>query len=193
MKNLSELLKYGLYLDTETAGIDPVKNGLVSIGLVTASGEEMYRECRLYNDQVAEPEALVINGYTEEQVRDPLKPLPHQIVQEVVDFAKKRNTMFLIGKNPEFDWKMLEYPYVSRLQDTEYNGKKFPFSYRMLDVGGFGLMLWLALDMVVPPYGISSADLQKILKLDPEPKPHNALTGARYNKALLEAIVEAFL
>lgn len=41
-------------------------------------------------------------------------------------------------------------------------------------------------------HGISSGAAQEFLGMDPEPNPHNALTGARYNKECTLKIFDKF-
>jgi hypothetical protein len=66
-----------IIVDIETTGIDPIKNSMVSIGAVDYNtGEEFYRECRVFDGTEIDPYALKINGLTVEQCNDKSKEIP---------------------------------------------------------------------------------------------------------------------
>lgn len=157
-----------IVLDIETTGIDETINSILSIGAVSLeTNEEFYIELKARNDDIISPKALEINGFTLEEC------YKSNISQEegylmFVDFCKKQND-FLIGGQQigTFDLKFLKY--INDVFNHEWL-----FGYRSVDLHSIAYHKYkksMSLDKILIELG-----------LDPEPKPHNALTGA-----LLEA------
>lgn len=164
-------------LDIETTGLSEQSHAMVSLGALHIETErEFYEECRIYGDSEISEKALEINGFTPIQVQDQGKCLPHETyshfrewcVREIGGMPAQDGNELLIGQNlPSFDIKFLKHYHYNILG----NGNKWPFGHRYLDLHTY----------VFAKTGKSQShnDSLEMLGMDPEPEPHNALTGAK--------------
>lgn len=164
-------------LDIETGGVDPVKNSILSIGAVHIdTGDEIYIECRNYDDRIIDDFALKVNGFTLEQATHKSKPLPHVAYSTLVFWTLKYTKKpMLIGENlPSFD--------VQFLRDAQrLSVSPWIFGHRHIDLhslsfGKFGR-------------SVKMDETLKLLGLPEEPRPHNALTGARVTRDAFKKIM----
>lgn len=180
-------------VDCETTGIDPVKNGIISVGACLFDRDDnLYIENLLREGVEINSRALEVNGETREGLRKRSETggfiSEYQLLLTVVDFAQKHQAFVIVGKNPKFDYGFL-------LEIWKRNGlpeRDFPFSYRTIDYSALAIPLMLMEGLSIPEKGFSSGDIQDFLGLEEEPKPHNALTGALYNKHCVEKIIEHY-
>lgn len=56
------LPKNFVVIDCETSGLSPERHALLSIGAVTASGREFYRECLFDESKEIDARAMEVNG-----------------------------------------------------------------------------------------------------------------------------------
>lgn len=156
-----------IIIDAETSGLDPERNSLLSLGAVDFStGDEFYKECRIYPDTVIDDVSLGINGFTREQCVDPKKGLPYTVYMDFLTWAKGREPLLAGQQVASFDARFLQ-----AIHAREGIIPLWPFGYRTVDLHSvayarFGVSLNLD--------GILNA-----LQLPSETKPHNALTGAK--------------
>ena len=193
-KTLQSLFENCVSIDVETTGLDPVRNGIISIGAVTFDGKEFYSENYLKGGAEINARALEVNGETSEGILK--RNISGNYISEewsllklnrfVADHPAKPNV--IIGKNPSFDYGFL-WEIWKQMGNSEEN---FPFSYRKIDYSSLAIPLMLKEGFPVPSKGFSSSDIQNFLELPEEPKPHNALTGAKYNIMCLEKIMKEY-
>jgi len=170
-----------IIIDVETGGLDPNKHALLSIGAVDyETGDEFYGECRAYQGYVAHQDDLIddfalgINGFTREQCNDVTKQWPHSLYMEFLHWAaiaKKRDLLLAGQQVGAFD-----IPFLKKIASDSHQGivPTWPFGYRSVDLHSVAfarLGKSLSLDGILTAVG-----------LKPEPKPHNALTGARLER-----------
>lgn len=172
-----------IIIDLETSGTDPKVHGIVSIGAVMIpEGKEFYSEVQLLPEQVADPDAFAVNGYTEEQVRDPARPKLEDAMLEFHEWAKQASDKILSSWNTNFD--------VHRFMENAYSVCEIEWTYgfRSVDLHSIAFFLQSLIDAFVPKHdGYATVGLNWSLKwagLKPEPEPHNALTGAQKNLEL---------
>ncbi len=166
-----------LTVDVETCGLDPQRNSIVSIGAVDLStGDEFYVENRIGPDVIVEEAAMAVNGFTEAQIRDPNKPDAGRAAEAFYRwaYAVSPNDLLLGGQQVgSFDIPFLKaaaYPL----------GLRWLFGYKSVDLHSVAYALWhrsMSLDSILRELG-----------LEPEPKPHNALVGARLEAQALRLI-----
>jgi len=62
-----------IVVDVETSGLDPQKHPIVSLSALDFSHSEnkFYEECRIFKGAEIAQEALLINGFSEEELRSP--------------------------------------------------------------------------------------------------------------------------
>lgn len=156
-----------IVVDCETTGLHPGLDQIVSIGAVDfATGEEFYEECRIYKWNRITETALKINGFTEEECRDPKKQTPLQLYYKFRKWCVDRNVKLLAGHNiAAFD--------VLFLKELEYRSKfnKWPFKFFYIDLHSVAFGKWKE--------SLSHKKICEKLGIEPEPSPHNALEGAK--------------
>jgi DNA polymerase-3 subunit alpha (Gram-positive type) len=154
-----------IVVDIETTGLDSRIHQIVSIGAVdTETGETFYKECRIYKKDKVDYEALAVNGFTEDQVRDRKKITSKQLYDAFLGWCYGRSET-LMSCNISFDVAFLRKVNF----ESGYEFKKFPFR-RCLDL----ITMYYAKFRVVR--GLKAMCEQ--LNIEPEPKIHNALNGA---------------
>lgn len=185
------LLEHCLPLDLETSGLDPQGHGMLSAGVSLFNGKELYIENKPRRNMSISEEALRVNGFDCDEINKRLwredLPSEYQALEQILDFASDNKANVILGKNPKFDYSFLE-----AIWNRRGSSKKFPLSYRVIDYGAMVLTLMILSGHKVPMHGISSGAAQEFLGMDPEPLPHNALTGARYNKECTLKIFDKF-
>ena len=184
-----------LIVDLETTGVDPSKNSIVSFGAIDFLHPErtFYVECRPWNGAIIDPDALEVNGFTQEQIMDENKKTLYEAMNEFITWVGQSERQTLAGHNFGFDWAFL------KATADIYNMSWKPHK-RIVDLHSICYIDFLKRHEE-PPLKDKRTDLSfnKVLNyvgLPDEPKPHNALFGAKaaaesfsriiYGKLLLE-------
>lgn len=168
-----------IVLDIESSGLDERDNCILSIGAVEyESDAEFYGECYAYDNKLISQAALDINGFTYAQATDKKKQSPHDLVYNFYKWSMERQYgQLLAGQQVgSFDIKFIKYIFDNHLENI-----KWPYGYRSLDLHSVAFSKWcesLSLDQILVKCG-----------LQPESKPHNALNGARLEKAAFKYIL----
>ncbi len=168
-----------IVLDVESTSLVPETGSILSLGALDLDEptNQFYDECRIWEGAHVTDEALVINGFSQEEIRDPSKKSEAELIAAFVAWATDRpKNRILAAQNVSFD---LEY-----VQEAcKRAGIDCPFGKRTIDTH---TLVWLHMTEhgVVPPlneHGHSAINLDVALQycgIPAEPKPHNALTGA---------------
>ena len=193
--------------DCETTGIDPSKTSILSNGSLFALERKdrlevigtFYEECRMRKGSVIDkkgatgphdPGALAVNGFTEKQARDPKKQSLDELSKKLVRWAfsmlaetRIRNikgtygNISLAGNNISFDSDFLT-------DSFRRAGIAWPFGYRYLDLLPLIVESHIKRGIPIPlkdyRLNINSDYNFTYAGLPSEPKPHNALTGAKF-------------
>lgn len=168
-----------LVVDIETTGLDPALHGILSVGAVDFDRPEriFYGECRLDKGKIADPAALEYNGFTIEQINDSTKPSQNELIKKFAQWAEAASDKTIAGENPaNLDLPLLR-PVFAAAQLV------WPFGYRSIDLHSVSYCHHIGTGKAVKLVnGLSSLSLDETLKyvgLQPEPKPHHGLTGAK--------------
>jgi len=167
-----------IVLDVETTGRDPVKHSIVSMGAIDFSKPtyQLYRECRMRAGAEVTAEALAINGFTEEQVKDPRKPSLDVIMRDLCGWILMVDDRTLAGQNPSFDRDFCSVA-------AAYYHIPLVLGSRTIDLHTLCYAHHLRRGLQPPQKnGRTDLNTDKILQyvgLPPEPQPHHALTGAK--------------
>lgn len=180
-----------LVVDCEMSGLDPQKNSIVSVGAVDVEHPErqIYEECRVWDGAHIEPDALAVNGFTEGQITDPSKQTEGDLVHKFISFAQGMEDTTLAGQNVFTDMYFLQAAAV-RAGHTAW-----PFAHRIIDIHTlcFEHMIKRGLTPPVNPEKHHSAlNLDAVLHycgIPEEPKPHNALTGAKCSAEVISRLL----
>lgn len=177
-----------IIIDVETTGTNPTKNSLVSIGAVDFNNpnERFYEECQIWDGAHIEPAALVVNGFTEEQIRDPKKPTESETIKHFLAWFEKRDNQLVVAQNPMFD--------LGFLQNAAYRaGEDYKLAHRSIDVHTLAFMHMVKRG-IEPPFknkksDINSDSIMAYVGIPAEPKPHIALNGALWEAEALSRLL----
>ena len=179
----------GIFLDTETNGLNPLRHSLLEIAfkIIDVNSGEIKEE---FQSIVAQPlevweksdkESLKVNGFTWEEVQ---KGLPAQEVARMIQeiFARvgvKRGKAVFICQNPSFD-----RAFFSLLIDPDLQ-EKLLWPYHWLDLASMYWAKTIARGKIDPrlfPWetGFSKDRIASASALPGEEKPHRALKGVEH-------------
>jgi len=167
-----------IVVDTETTGLDPYKNSIVSIGALDLFNPEnqFYQECKIWDGAEVTEEALKINGFSDAEIIDPNKKDLEEIIKDFLKWAEDIKDKTMAGENPSFYRDFLK-------SSVQKYGMEWTLSHRTIDLHSLCYTHYLKRGLK-PPIKDNKTDLNsdKILNyigLPDEPRPHNALTGAK--------------
>jgi DNA polymerase III epsilon subunit-like protein len=161
-----------IVLDIETSGIDPCLHGLLSLGAVDCeTGETFHGDCCLTQGRAYATEALAINGRSAISLN---VGVPDTVLVAVFgDWCEGRNG--LVGGQQVGSFELLF------LREVFGRAKlHWPFGCRCVDLHSVAWAKWgesLGLDGILERLG-----------LEKEPRPHNALTGAKLEAEALRRL-----
>lgn len=174
--------------DIEASGLDPHKHSILSIGAVELEhpDRQFYGECHIWDGAGIMPDALAVNGFTEKDCHDLKKQSLNELMNDFYHFVELCGDKTLAGQNVSFDRDFLNDSF-SRASMSWH------FSYRTLDLHSMAYMDATKRGIAIAHKNErSDLNLDAILKyvgLPPEPKPHNALNGAKYEAECFSRIL----
>lgn len=166
-----------IVLDVETTGTEASKHSLVSIGAVDFAKPErqFYGMCKIWDGAHVAIEALAVNGFSEEEIRDPSKKTDGELVKEFLAWTEESENHTIAGQNPSFDVGFVKWTCLR-------NNLDFNLSQRSIDLHTvcYAHMLKRGLK---PPLRNKRTDLNSdaisaYVGIPHEPKPHIAINGA---------------
>jgi oligoribonuclease len=183
----------GVFLDTETNGLDPTKHQILEIAYTVIdllSGREIvsFHSVIRYSQQVfakSDPVSLQINGFSFNEID---KGQKKEIVKNLIisSFQKHhvlRKKAVFICQNPSFDRSF--FAYIVSPEEQE----KMQWPYHWLDLAS---MYWgIAIHKEKKPWntGISKDNIATAIGLDTEPHPHRAENGVKHLIQCYEKLV----
>jgi DNA polymerase-3 subunit epsilon len=173
-----------IVIDTETSGLNPEKNSLLSIGAIDFENplRRFYGECRVFDGALVSHEALAINGFTEDGVHDKSKMTDKELIEQFILWANASSDTTFAGENPAFDRDFMK-------ETARRYGIDWRFAHRTVDLHSIAYAYIRGQGRELPmKNGHTGQDLSATLTLvgmTDTRKAHNALEDA-----LLEA--EAF-
>ena len=178
-------------LDCEMTGLEPNLHSVVSIGAIDFEHPErqLYEECRMWDGAKAEDEAFVVNGFTLEQATDPQKQTEGDLVHKFITWTEGMQDTTFAGQNVFTDM------YFLRAAATRAGHTSWPFAHRIIDIHSlaFEHMTKRGVQPPIDPVKKHSAlNLDAVLVycgIPEEPKPHNALTGAKCNAEVISRLL----
>jgi DNA polymerase III epsilon subunit-like protein len=178
-------------IDTEGSGIGPDTHSILSIGAVDMDNptRQFYGECRVWEGAHINDEALAVNGFTREQIADSSKPTEAELAQQFAAWAMECADRTFAAQNVAYDRDILEAA-ARRAGHTEW-----PFAHRTIDVHSLAWMHQVKRGLTPPVDPVkkhSSLNLSAVLiycGVPEEPKPHNALTGAKCHAEVISRLL----
>lgn len=178
-----------IVVDVETTGLDPKKHSIVSIGAVDFENPnyQFYMECHAWDGAEISKSALDVNGFGEGDVIGASKISLEDAIEDFIEWADGCVDKTLAGVNPSFDRDFLK-------ESAEKAGIKWDFAYRTVDLHSICFSHYLSREVGVPMKnshtGITSDKTYEYVGLPDEPKPHNALTGAKMESEAFSRLIK---
>lgn len=118
-----------IVVDIETSGVDMVRCGIWQIGATDFENpnRQFLEEAKIDDSDIIIPEALIVIGKTEVELRDKKKQTQKQLIENFFKWCEKVKFKNLICQNPQFDFSFLA------IKASKY-GLKLPFHYRSFDL-----------------------------------------------------------
>jgi DNA polymerase III epsilon subunit-like protein len=168
-----------IIIDVEASGVNYEKHSIVSIGALDFDNptNRFYGECRVWEGAHIDEDALAVNGFTEDELKDNDKQSEADLVRAFTEWSQHMGDRTLTGQNVSFDRDMIKAA-------TGRAGMSFGFAHRTLDTHTMCWMHMVERGMNAPideQHRRSALDLDAVLNycgIPSEPEPHNALTGA---------------
>lgn len=178
-------------VDVEASGIGPDTHSIVSVGALDLDNpsNQFYEECRVWEGAHINDDALAVNGFTRAEITDPQKQSEADVVHKFAAWAQSVADRTLAGQNVSFDRDILEAA-AKRAGHTAW-----PFAHRTIDSHSLCWMHQIKRGLtppVDPDKKRSALNLDAILLycgIPEEPKPHNALTGAKCHAEVISRLL----
>jgi len=177
-----------IVLDAEFTGLDPQEHSLISIGAVEFENPEnqFYVKCRPWEGADYMDEAMEVNGFTWEEVNAFPKTL-EEALEEFKKWSSAVGEHTLAGVSVgHLDLMFLE----SSFERYKLN---FSLTHRTIDIHSLTYM-HMVKSGVVPPVekgrtAINSKAIMEYVGIPEEPKPHNALVGAKVSAEAMSRLL----
>ncbi len=177
-----------IVVDVETSGQTSYLHSILSIGAVDFSNPEnqFYKECRMREGAEIDPVSLKINGFSIEDIKSENKPPLESILKEFLGWTAGIKDITLAGQNNYMDLYFFEHSF-------ELYKMKNPFPIRLVDTHTLTYVHYLSRGLEPPlkenGSGISLRVVSEYCGLPEEPKPHNALNGAKMEAEAISRLI----
>lgn len=185
-KNENDLLM--IVLDIETTGLDPEKHSIIEVGAIDYSNPmNIFNEkCQIWPGAEIDPEALSVNGFNVDEVNNPAILTQHELLVRFNDWISSIMDRTIAGQNVDFDINFLT-------ESCKRLNLPCGFGKRKVDQHSLVYAHFLRRD-IKPPLKDGTSDLNSDLIMNyvgipPEPKPHRALNGARFEMEAISRII----
>ena len=173
----------GLYVvDTETDGLDFVKNSVIEVSILRLEDGQQKTWCiKPLNPENISTDALRVNGHKLEDLLHKTKEgketyqEAHKVIVEIENWLMEDNlscdSRWIIGQNVQYDKNMLEF--LWKKCDAH---DSFPFGRRMIDTMQFEVFMDLAAGTKSESYSLNSIIKKYGIKND---KAHTAAADTK--------------
>lgn len=168
-----------IVLDIEASGTNPWKHSVLSVGAIDFLNPKktFYEECKIWPEAHVDDEALAINGFFLDEIKDESKQTEGKLVGNFLSWVEKSDNHTIAGHNPFFDLFFIQAA-------AERNHLNFPLAHRVIDLHSICYFHMLRRG-IEPPVKNKRTDLNsdvvmEYVGISAEPKPHNALNGAKW-------------
>ena len=185
----------GVFIDTETSGLDPfihvpIDLGLVVVDLITGREEASYETLLSVTDEewhAKDPNSAAIHGITFEQLVAGIPRAAAAVAIErlLLPLGVTNDRAFFICQNPSFD-----RPFFAKII-SQYHQEALQWPYHWLDLASMYWALVITQGRQPPSASIrvSKDAIASALGLPPEKRPHRAINGVRHLISCYERLV----
>lgn len=178
-----------IVLDIETTGLDPELHGIVSIGAIDFSNPEQtfYEECRIREGEKIDEQALDVNGFTLDECKDKTKQSTRDLIQHFDTWLQNRPIKMIGGLHVA----AFDVPFINK--KSSQVGLRIRLHKRSIDLHSIAYAKMQELKKIVPMtdgWSVMDTDfIHPFCGLPKEPRPHNALNGAKWEAESLNRLV----
>jgi len=183
-----------IYFDTETTGLDPVKNDIIQLACIIEIDNQVVDEFEFkikpFDFQNISQEALDVHGYTLEMLREFPGPdiIYNQLIAKLskyIDRYDKNDKFIPAGFNVKFDMDFLKQFFIKN-QDVYFGSY---FSYRFVDPLYFIYFLNYCNTINLPNYKLITVCEHYGIGIS----AHDALSDIRATRQLIKLFVNKFI
>jgi DNA polymerase III epsilon subunit-like protein len=143
-------------------------------------------ECHIWDGAHIDPDGLKINGFSEEQIKDPKKQSEEAIIKKFLAWMEGREERTVAGQNPSFDLGFI------RAAANRYH-LNMPLAHRSIDLHTI-VYFHMVRRGTTPPVAhhhsaLNSDFIMEYVGIPTEPKPHLALNGATWEAEALSRLM----
>lgn len=180
-------------IDIETSGLDIEKHGILEIAAVSPQVPKPFEmRVRLEARYEADPDALAVNGFEMAAIPDGFSL--QYALSLLLDWLRGNlpegcDKWIFGNKNPQFDRERLLKACEHVGMDDTKEGLAKLLSRRTIDLHGWAYRWGMraGVDMSAP--GFNTDQLYSALGIEPEPRPHRALQGAKHALKAFEILL----
>ena len=179
-----------IILDIETTGLDPELNGLLSIGAVDFINptKTFYEECRIREGERIDPEAISVNGFDLDEIKDKTKQTTRDLLIHFDEWLKSRSIRMVGGLHIS----AFDVPFLNK--KALQCGVRMRLHRRTIDLHSIAYAKMQELGKVVPMtdgWSVMDTDvIYPFVGLPKEPKPKNALSGAKWEAEAMSRLIK---
>ena len=178
-----------IIIDVETTGIDENVHCIIEIYAMDYDNPDnfFYRKVKMRPGAVLNPVAAEVNGFRVEDNDDPERVTLEAMVTEFDAWSNGIEDRTMMAQNPEFDTRFFQDSYKRA-------GSEWPFGYRTVDLHSiaYATAQRIGYDIPLAKRNISNFNSDTIMEfvgLEPEPRPHRARNGARWEAEAYSRLV----
>lgn len=166
-----------IVLDVETSGTNPEVHSLISIGAVDWNSDaEFYIFGRVWDGAMVDAGALAVNGFKFDEIDGPNCPANKLFPSEMICAF--------------WGWVRSLYP-EGPVVAAGHNVAGFDLRFlQPMDCWSHRSVDLHSIAFGVTGRSLKADDIYRALGMPEEPKPHNALTGAKWEKEALKKLVQ---
>lgn len=181
-----------IYYDTETSGLDPIQNDILTLaGIIEIDGEvkeEFYLEMQPFNYENISKEALEVNGLTLEQIKTFQTPQEaHKkllsIFSKYINKYNKLDKLTAIGHNIGFDIRFLDS--LFRKCGDKYFGSWIDYHY----IDTMAILNLLKFKKAIQIENVKLVTAAKHFGVELT-EAHNAMADIKATRELFQKLVE---
>jgi len=177
-----------IVLDIETTGLDPRLHSIVEVGAIDfdCPGNYFNARCQIWEGAEIDLKALEINGLSLAEIRDKTILTQIDLISGFMNWMENIEDKTIAGQNVDFDINFLN-------ESSARCGLDFNLGKRKVDQHSIVYAHLLKRNIKSPlknGYSDLNSDfIMNYVGLPPEPKPHRAINGARYEAEALSRLI----
>jgi len=177
-----------IVLDIETTGLDPRLHSIVEVGAIDfdCPGNYFDARCQIREGAEIDLKALEINGLSLAEIRDKTILTQIDLISGFMNWMENIEDKTIAGQNVDFDINFLN-------ESSARCGLDFNLGKRKVDQHSIVYAHLLKRNIKSPlknGYSDLNSDfIMNYVGLPPEPKPHRAINGARYEAEALSRLI----